>query len=296
MNLPLRLGAVCAVASAAIAQSPSVDVSGESRILWQGAGPVQSSTFSLVGPMLHQVETVGSVNFNVHELRVTATVSALSPPGPPGSGWWSHAQADVLIEYEAPWPMSGVIRGSLAPVCSQAPSFFDVGDDGSPEIASGTATPVDVPVVLTSARIPVRLDASTTNFGGATCLHTASVEFFAQPSPTFQHIAIGCGPQMSAAMPTRLDGSRDLKLWLDAAFGDAGAVVVGTSPGPAWPFLCPLYTDILAVAPLFPSNGTAELTIPIGTSGTYRVQYIELMLGAFNEVRTSNAIMVNVAP
>jgi hypothetical protein len=259
---------------------------GTLAVSYQPVGsPVVNHTAPVSGATTLSIPTVGSASVTTAAVS-ELTITALSPPFG-CSGCWSSAGGNVVVTYASATPVAGILRLTLAPQCLMGMPTIDVNDDGSIELAGQNLTQtVDVPVVLGSDPMPIRLAAQTVNFGGVSCSYAARVEFLPQPA-NLGTVNPSCGPTVGAAL-TGTAPMRQLRLRFGSMAGQIGAMFVGGTASPQTS--CGPATVPAASLFLVPSPNGVEFVIPVSQAlvGAYTLQYVELM--ANNQIVYSNAV------
>jgi hypothetical protein len=271
---------ICAVVLAhGHAQNPVVTATGNLLVQWQPSyGLPQQVSQPVIGTstVVH-VSGVGTASLTVGATTVL-TLNAESPPYP-WSGMWSHAAGNVVVSYAATAPVAGVLRLQMAPACFMSNPTIDVDDDGIVEMDLSTTTPyVDVPVVLGTRPVPVRIVAATVNFGGAVCTYAPTIQFLPQPA-NLTTVQPPCGPVLGASLRTATTAAGQLTLRVDGMAGIAGVLFVGSVPTPPSPG-CGQAANVDATLLLAPTANGLDVPVALSPSllGSYVLQYVELVL------------------
>lgn len=234
-------------------------------------------TATVTGATTLSVPQFGSVTLTVGPTSLL-TLVPLSPPNP-WSGWWTSTSGIVLLELTSPVPTAGVLRLHAVPACAAlgpASMMIDVDDDGSAEAGLLAPGPIDVPVVLGSRPVRVRLIAQSVNWG-ATCQATLEVAFVPQPAQ-LQVLLPACGPDVAATLRAPAAGPGLLRLEVGGMDGVLGVLFAGATP--LAPTGCGPFTTADATMLLTPSPAGARVDVPLAPAliGTARVQYVDLSL------------------
>jgi hypothetical protein len=274
MSMLRALGFV-AVSGLSLAQSVQVAAAGTVTVSYQpSTGPVVTNNQPVTGATSLQLAGVGSAVLTTGNANLL-TVTAISPPWN-CYGCWSQAAGDVLLSITSTAPVAGILRLQATPACLMGPPpLVDVHDDGSYElVASLPNTILELPVVLASEELRVRISAHTVNFGGATCVSPTLVEFVPQPT-NLTTVGNPCGPTLGGVLWG--SGNRTLTLRFGGMAGTIGAVFVGTVPTPQPG--CGLATQPVVSLLLAPDPQGATFAVPVSSAlvGVYTLQYVELL-------------------
>lgn len=274
MNVPHLMGFLAA-GGLAVAQSVQVGATGTLSVSYQPlTGPVVTNNQPFQGAASLQLSGIGSAVFAVGNANLL-TLTAVSPPWN-CYGCWSQAAGDVVLSITAPSPVAGILRLQATPACLMGPPpLVDVHDDGSYElVAAQPNQTVELPVVLASEELRVRISAHTVNFGGATCVSPTLVEFVPQPT-NLTTVNNPCGPTLGGTLWG--SGNRTLSLRFGSMAGTIGAVFVGATPTPQP--ACGLATVPVVSLLLTPDPQGAMFPVPVSTAvvGVYTLQYVELL-------------------
>lgn len=279
------------LAPSASGQSVQVGATGIISVSYQpSSGGVVTQVQPVAGSSTLALPGVGTAQLTVGATS-TLTLTADSPPW--GCyGCWSQAMGDVRLAVSAATPIAVVLRLSVVPACWMGmPPTLDVNDDGSYELVGLLATQtLDVPVVLGTEPVPVRMGGNAVNFGGANCTATLTVSFLAQPSQ-LAPVQAACGPDLGAVL-TADGGARTLSLRIGSMSGLIGALGVGDGPIPGTG--CGLAMLPLAVVWIVPSPAAATYVVPIApaVAGVFTLQYAELL--ATGSIAFSNGIVATL--
>lgn len=257
------------------AQSIQVGATGTLHVSYQpSSGPVVNQNQPISGASSLQLSGVGSSVLAIGTANLL-TVTAISPPWN-CYGCWSQAAGDVVLSITAPSPVAGILRLQATPACLMGPPpLVDVHDDGSYELVAALPNQtVELPVVLASEELRVRISAHTVNFGGATCVSPTLVEFVPQPT-NLTTVNNPCGPTLGGVLWG--SGNRTLTLRFGSLAGMIGAVFVGAAPTPQAG--CGLATQPVASLLLAPDPQGAMFAVPVSSAlvGVYTLQYVELL-------------------
>lgn len=262
-----------------LAQSLVVTATGTLLVQWQPAyGPPHQVSQPVVGAstVVH-VSSVGTASLTVGPTTVM-TLDAEDPPLP-SWGMWSHAAGNVVVHYAATAPVAGVLRLQMVPSCLMSNPTIDVDDDGLAEMDLATTTPyVDVPIVLGTRPVPVRIVAATVNFGGATCTYAPTIQFLPQPA-NLTTASPPCGPLLGASLRTPTTAAGKLTLRIGSMTGIAGVLFAGSTPTPPAPGCGPA-TNVDASVLLSPTANGVDIPVTLSPSllGVHVLQYVELVL------------------
>lgn len=272
----VRSGIPLAFALALPAQVPQVDVTGTLSISYQPAsGPVRQQSRTIQAADVLQLPGVATAQV------VLGTTSALqlTADAPPFGcyGCWSQAAGDVRFELRSASPAAGVLRLQVAPACFMlVPPYADVHDDGHWDLVGVQGNQsIDVPAVLGTVPLVVRVVANSVNFGGATCSYAVNLTWLPQPA-ALQALGAPCGADLAGALTSTATAARLWQLAIGGAAGIVGAVGLGGPAGPA----VPCAPAALPVAALYLAPASAlRVPLPVAAAlhGAFTVQYVELL-------------------
>lgn len=275
MRLPFAV-VFAAASGLALAQSVQVGASGSLHVAYQpSSGPVVNTYQPVNGATSLQLPGVGSAVLTTG----TASVLTLTAISQPSTCYfcWSQADGNVVLSITATAPIAGMLRLQATPACQLGPPpCFDVHDDGSYELVAALPNQrVELPVVLAGEELRVRIVSQTVNFGGATCVSPALVEFLPQPA-NLDTAGTPCGPTVGAVLWG--SGNRTLTLRFGGMAGSIGALFVGAAPTPT-PGTCGLATQPAAAVLMAPDPQGAQFAVPVSSAlvGVYTLQYVEML-------------------
>lgn len=259
--------------------------------------PPSIYTHTVTGPTTFTASGVGTATLSLGATS-ELTLSPATPPWQacPGS-CASEVRGNVVVSYTSPVALPGVMRLTLVPACWMQPSTIDLEDDGVLELNGGGPMTVDVPVVLTPNPTNVRLFGAPANFSGfsVACNDIQRIEFLPQPS-ALTTLLPACGPILGGTLTNAVNvGWRNLRVHIANTVGLLGVLQLGTAP-PPMPGVCgpatlPDATVILVPGP----NGIEfDLPIPVGLTGTFTLQFIDVSLAPVFQIDWSNGMVLSI--
>lgn len=267
-------------------QGLQVGASGTLTVSYQPyLSPFVTHSLAVSGATTLSIPSIGSAVVTTGAVSAL-TLTAISPPFG-CSGCSSAAGGDVVFTFASATPVAGILRLTLIPQCLMNAPVIDVNDDGSFELSGyTTAQTIDVPVVLGSDPLPIRVSALTVNFGGPLCSYAPGIQFLPQPL-NLGTVNQPCGPTVGATL-TGSAPSRRLTLRFGGMAGQIGAMFVGGAAVPT--ATCGPATTPAASLILVPSPTGVEFVIPVSSAlvGAYTLQYVELL--ANNQIVWSNGV------
>jgi hypothetical protein len=270
----VRFALVALFAAAAVGQVPQVVVTGSLQVdLQPSSGPVVTRSLPVLGAATLAVPGVASAQAVVGASSSLLT-TALSPPFS-CSGCWSSASGDLRFAWHSAVPIAGRLQLQVVPACFMVqPPFADVHDDGAWEAHGGSGVvTVDVPLVLGSAPVVVRVAGNSVNFGSASCQGSVVVAWQPQPG-ALATVGTGCGPDLGASLTG--SAARSLVLSVGGANGVLAAIGLGGPPTAAMA-CAPVAVPVAALWVVPQANLRVVLPIAAAVHGSFTLQYVELL-------------------
>jgi len=209
------------------------------------------------------------------------------------------AAVEVVVRFSSPTPIAGTLRLDEGGRHINYTAFVDVGDDGSLELESKLGStcscPIDVPVVLTSNGLDVRIGATLSGPNESVFVDAT----FAPNASGLATFAVPCQSELAGYLAAAPGAAARWRMIGTADPNAVGALfVLGTAQAniPLPSLGCALGVGVLVplVAPVSSDGAaSADLRVPQGVAGSVYTQLVWYGIAPAGSWRTSNVLQAS---